>query len=78
MGEMYCNLDVKYKKSEVEDYEGDKMIMKTAGSDIACFDLNTCQYKEFKARKGAVTSLSTEGDFVYVYDKKNVTKVSTR
>ena len=68
----------KYKKSEVEDYEGDKMIMKTAGSDIACFDLNTCQYKEFKARKGAVTSLSTEGDFVYVYDKKNVTKVSTR
>lgn len=68
----------KYKKSEVEDYEGDRMIMKTAGSDIACFDLNTCQYKEFKARKGAVTSLSTEGDFVYVYDKKNVSKVSTR
>jgi hypothetical protein len=68
----------KYKKSDLEDYEGDRMILKTAGSDIACFDLNTCAYKEFKARKGAITSLSTEGDFVYVYEKKNVTKVGTR
>ncbi|MBK9628869.1 MAG: PQQ-binding-like beta-propeller repeat protein [Flavobacteriales bacterium] len=68
----------KYKKSDMEDFEGDRMILKTAGADIACFDLNTCKYKEFKARKGAVTSLSTDGDFVYVYEKKNVTKVGTR
>lgn len=68
----------KYKKSDLEDYEGDRMILKTAGADIACFDLNTCAYKEFKARKGAITSLSTEGDFVYVYEKKTVTKVGTR
>lgn len=68
----------KYKKSDLEDYEGDRMILKTAGSDIACFNLNDCTYKQFNARKGATTSLSTEGDFVYVYEKKNVTKLATR
>ena len=68
----------KYKKSDLEDYEGDRMILKTAGADIACFDLDDCTFKEFKARNGAITSLSTEGDFVYVYEKKTVTKVGTR
>lgn len=68
----------KYKKSDLEDYEGDRMILKTNGADIACFDLNTCKYKEFKARNGAVTSMSTDGNFVYVYEKKTVTKVGTR
>ncbi len=68
----------KYKKSDLEDFEGDRMILKTAGSDIACFDLDDCTYKQFKARKGAITSLSTDGDFVYVYEKKTVTKVGTR
>ncbi len=68
----------KYKKSDLEDFEGDRMILKTAGADIACFDLDDCTYKQFKARTGAITSMSTDGNFVYVYEKKNVTKVGTR
>lgn len=68
----------KYKKSDLEDHEGDRMILKTEKADIACFDLDNCTYKEFKARTGAITSMSTDGNFVYVYDKKNVTKVGTR
>ncbi len=68
----------KYKKSDLEDVNGDRMILKTQKADIACFDLNTCSYKEFKARNGAVTAMSTDGNFVYVYEKKNVTKVGTR
>ncbi len=68
----------KYKKSDLEDVEGDRMILKTAGADIACFDLDNCTYKQFKARNGAITSMSTDGNFVYVYEKKNVTKVGTR
>lgn len=68
----------KYKKSDLEDVEGDRMILKTDKADIACFDLDNCTFKEFKARTGAVTSMSTDGNFVYVYDKKNVTKVATR
>ncbi|MCB0766840.1 MAG: PQQ-binding-like beta-propeller repeat protein [Flavobacteriales bacterium] len=68
----------KYKKADLEEVEGDRMILKTAKADIACFDLDNCTFKEFKARNGAVTSMSTDGNFVYVYDKKNVTKVATR
>lgn len=68
----------KYKKADLEDVEGDRLILKTAKADIACFDLDDCTFKEFKARNGAVTSMSTCGNFVYVYDKKNVTKVATR
>jgi hypothetical protein len=68
----------KYKKADLEDVEGDRMILKTAGADIACFDLDDCTYKQFKARNGAITSMSTDGNFVYVYEKKNVTKVGTR
>lgn len=68
----------KYKKSDLEDYEGDRLILKTASADIACFDLDDCTYKQFKARTGSSTSLSADGDFVYVYEKKTVTKVGTR
>lgn len=68
----------KYKKSDLEDYEGDRMILKTASADIACFDLDDCTYKQFKARTGSSTTLSIGGDFVYVYEKKTVTKVGTR
>ncbi len=68
----------KYKKSDLEDFEGDRMILKTDKADIACFDLDDCTYKQFNARTGAITSMSTDGNFVYVYEKKNVTKVGTR
>ena len=68
----------KYKKSDLEDYNGDRMILKTEGSDIACFNLDDCTFKQFNARKGATTSLISEGDIVYVYKKKNVTKLATR
>jgi outer membrane protein assembly factor BamB len=68
----------KYKKADLEDHEGDRMILKTEGADIACFDLDDCTFKQFKARMGAITSMSTDGSFVYVYEKKKVTKVGTR
>ena len=67
----------KYKTSMLEDRFDNIIIMKTAGADIASFDLNTCKFLEFKARKGATTSLTTDGSYVYVYENKTVTKVKT-
>lgn len=67
----------KYKSSMLEDRFDNIVIMKTDGADIAAFDLNTCKFLEFKARKGATTSLTTDGSFVYVYESKTVTKVKT-
>jgi outer membrane protein assembly factor BamB len=68
----------KYKTAELDAYFNDIMMMKTAKADIAAFDLNTCKYLEFKARTGAITTLSTDGNYVYVYEKKTVTKLKTR
>jgi len=67
----------KYKTSMLEDRFDNILIMKTAGADIAAFDLDNCKFLEFKARKGASTTLSTEGTYVYVYENKTVTKVET-
>lgn len=68
----------KYRKSTLEDYKGDILVMKTDKADIGTFDLNTCNYKDFKARKGSITTLTNAGDFVYVYEKRTVSKLSTR
>ncbi|HCY42206.1 MAG TPA: hypothetical protein DHV48_12765 [Prolixibacteraceae bacterium] len=67
----------KYRTSSLEDRVGNILVMKTDKADIGTFDLNTCKYKDFKARTGAITTLSNEGDFVYVYEKKVITKLST-
>lgn len=67
-----------YKSSKLEDRHDDLVIMKTAKADIAAFDLNTCNYKEFKAKKGATTTMSLDGKYVYVYENKVVSKVKTR
>lgn len=68
----------KYRKAAIEAYYNDIMMMKTEKADIAAFDLNTCNFLEFKARTGAITSLSTDGNYVYVYEKKIVTKLKTK
>lgn len=68
----------KYKKSDLEQIEGDIMIMKTAKADIAAFDLNDASFTEFKARKGATTFLSRTADYVYIYEKKKMKKVKTK
>ncbi len=67
-----------YKKSFIEARKDELVVMKTDKADIACFDVNTCKYKEFKAKKGAITTLSEDGEHVYVYEKKVVSKLKTR
>ncbi|MCB0805259.1 MAG: PQQ-binding-like beta-propeller repeat protein [Bacteroidales bacterium] len=67
-----------YKKSSLEDRIDDIVIMKTEKADLAAYTLPACTYKEFKARKGAGTSLTKDGNHVFVYEKKVVTKLSTR
>ena len=67
----------KYKSSSLEAARDKFVIMKTEGADIACFDLETCKFLEFKARKGATTTLSLDTKYVYIYENKTVTKVKT-
>ncbi len=74
-GDLICKGE--YKTSAPHDRIDDLIIMKTDKADLAAFDLNTCQYKEFKAKTGAQTDMTTDGKFVYVYEKNTVTKVAT-
>lgn len=66
-----------YKSSMLEEQKGDLLVMKTAKADIAVYDLNSLKYKEFKAKTGAVTDLTEDAKFVYVYEKKVVTKLNS-
>lgn len=68
----------KYKASSLMRREDNIVIMETAKADIACFDLNTCTYEEYNNKKTASSTLSQDGGFVYVYEKKKVTKLKTR
>lgn len=67
----------KYRTSFLEDRVDNILVMKTDKADIGTFDLNTCKYKDFKARTGALTTLSRDGNYVYVYEKKVITKLKT-
>ena len=76
-GDLICSS--KYKASSPEDLINNIIIMKTDKADIACFNLDSeCEFTEFKAKKGATTTLSLDADYVYVYENKLVTKVSTK
>ncbi|HPI86235.1 MAG TPA: PQQ-binding-like beta-propeller repeat protein [Bacteroidales bacterium] len=67
----------KYKASSLEDVFDNILIMKTEKADIASFNLDTGVFKEFKAKTGASTTLTTDGKFVYIYEDKVFTKVKT-
>jgi outer membrane protein assembly factor BamB len=67
----------KYKPATLEDVFDNILIMKTEKADIASFDLDSGNFKEFKAKTGATTTLTTDGKFVYIYEDKLISKVKT-
>jgi len=68
----------KYKRSSVVDYTDNILILETAKSDIAAFDVaDNCKYWSYNAKKGSSNSLTTDGEHVYVFEKKSVTRLHT-
>lgn len=67
----------KYRSSHFHAHEGDYVLMQTDGEDIAAFDLNTCKFLQFNARRESVSELTSDGEYVYIFEKKDVTKVRT-
>lgn len=67
-----------YKSSAPSGQIGDIVLMKTDKDDFAAFDLSKMAYTQYNAKKGAVTWLEREdAKYVYVYEKDEVTKLST-
>ena len=68
-----------YKSSSPSGQIGDILLMKTDKDDFAAFNLSTLKYTQYNAKKGAVTWLEREdAKYVYVYEKDEVTKLSTQ
>jgi hypothetical protein len=68
----------KYKRASVVDFHENILILETDKNDIAAFDVvDNCKYWAYNAKKGAGNSLTTDGKHVYVYEKKDVTRLFT-
>ena len=68
-----------YKSAAPSGQIKDIVLMKTDKDDFAAFDLSTMTYTMYNARKGAITWLErADAKYVYVYEKDEVTKLSTR
>jgi len=68
----------KYKTAELMAVVGDILIMDADKGDYAAYNLNDCSLRTFKGKKGTTASLSQEaGKYVYVYEKKMVSKFKT-
>ncbi|HEY5825331.1 MAG TPA: hypothetical protein VIT44_13245, partial [Cyclobacteriaceae bacterium] len=72
----------KFKRATPINYNGKyihgthTMALVTKNSDIAVYDVSTCKYKSFDARKGATTYLSDDGLNVYVFESGGLIKKS--
>ncbi|MEO0312579.1 MAG: hypothetical protein RIQ89_2236 [Bacteroidota bacterium] len=68
----------KYKSSSMGGKKDNMLMMMTDNDDIAVFDMDSCKYKEYNNRKGATARMSDDAKYVYVWDKKEVLKLSTK
>ncbi len=69
----------KYKRASVVDYSDNILILETAKNDVAAFDVaHNCKYWSYNAKKGSGNVLTTDGEHLYVFEKKSVTRLHTR
>ena len=68
----------KYKKASFQRLEDNILLMRTEKNDFAAFNLDDCSYVKYNAKKDSQQELSTDGKFVWAYEKKVVTKLKTR
>lgn len=67
----------KYRSARLNASMGDIVLVETSGQDVASFDLGSCRYLSYNARRDAQNTLTNDGQFVYVYEKRDVTKLRT-
>ena len=68
----------KYKRSEPVKQIDNILLMVTENNDFAAFNLDDCSYVKYNAKKDSQQELSEDGNFVWAYEKKDVTKLKTR
>lgn len=68
----------KYKRASVRDYFGDFLVLETPTQDFAAFNVaDGCKYWKYNAKKDSASELTTDGEFIYLYEKKTITKLKS-
>jgi hypothetical protein len=68
----------RWKSGDYMGMYGKTLLFQRDNDDIAAYDVETCKFKYYDARKGATSMLSDDGMYVYVWEKKSITKLSTQ
>jgi outer membrane protein assembly factor BamB len=67
----------KYKKADFAILIGRTLLVETEKADIAAFDTETVSHRRYNAKKDAQSMLARDGEHVFVYEKKNISKLKT-
>jgi hypothetical protein len=68
----------RWKSGDYAGMFGKTLLFQRDNDDIAAYDVETCNYKMYNARKGSVSKLSDDGMYVYIWEKKTISKLSTQ
>lgn len=68
----------RWKSGDYAGMYGKTLLFQRENDDIAAYDVETCKYKVYNARKDSVSKLSNDGMNVYVWEKKTISKLSTQ
>jgi hypothetical protein len=68
----------RWKSGDFMGLYNKSLLFQRENGDIAAYDVETCKFKYYDARKGAISKLSDDGMYVYVWEKKTITKLSTQ
>lgn len=68
----------RWKSGDFAGLYGKTLLFQRDNDDIAAYDVETCKYKMYNARKESVSFLSDDGMYVYIWEKKTISKLSTQ
>lgn len=68
----------RWKSGDFAGLYGKTLLFQRENDDFAAYDVETCKFLTYNARKNSVSKLSTDGKFVYVWEKNTVAKLATQ
>lgn len=69
---------VRTKRGDFDGFYGNTAIYATEKDDQFAIDTETGKFTYYDARKGAKTQITNDGEYLFVFEKKYVTKLSTK
>lgn len=67
----------RWKSGDFAGLYGKTLLFQRDNDDFAAYDVETCKYLYYDARKNSISKLSADGKFVYVWEKNSVSKLGT-